>query len=250
KVESHLNAELPYPYNVNIFSHLYIMIERLKKENRKASQSLVYFNDDNDTMLLDESRKVIKDISDYLGRTIDDIEISYLYQYLYSSRFQLNSQQQKVQFSKRVVAITKFYLTEMEMTKWQKIDEQSPMFIDLANHIGPLLRRLDIKIRIKNKMLNEICERYQTIYQQTEVVSQKMIQTFGFPTISTDEIGFLTLYFVRFREFNHPPIKAIIVCSSGIGISELLKLKIEAEFKNLDIVEVVSSHNADAVLAN
>ncbi|EMC30259.1 BglG family transcription antiterminator [Streptococcus mutans] len=250
KVESHLNAELSYPYNVNIFSHLYIMIERLKKENRKASQSLVHFNDDNDTMLLGESRKVIKDISDYLGRTIDDIEISYLYQYLYSSRFQLNSQQQKVQFSKRVVAITKFYLTEMEMTKWQKIDEQSPMFIDLANHIGPLLRRLDIKIRIKNKMLNEICERYQTIYQQTEVVSQKMIQTFGFPTISADEIGFLTLYFVRFRELNHPPIKAIIMCSSGIGISELLKLKIEAEFKNLDIVEVVSSHNADAVLAN
>lgn len=40
------------------------------------------------------------------------------------------------------------------------------------------------------------------------------------------------------------------MCSSGIGISELLKLKIEAEFKNLDIVEVVSSHNADAVLAN
>ncbi|BAQ25082.1 BglG family transcriptional antiterminator [Streptococcus troglodytae] len=150
KIEDHLNAELPYPYNVNIFSHLYIMVERLRKGNRKISQSLVRFNDNNnDEVLLTESCNVIKDISDYLGRKIDDIEIDYLYQYLYSSRFQLNSQQQKVQFSKRAVAITKFYLTEMEMTKWQKIDEQSPVFIDLANHISPLLRRLDSKIRIK-----------------------------------------------------------------------------------------------------
>ncbi|BAQ25081.1 BglG family transcriptional antiterminator [Streptococcus troglodytae] len=99
-------------------------------------------------------------------------------------------------------------------------------------------------------MLTEICERYQAIYQQTDVVSQKMIRTFGFPAISADEIGFLTLYFVRFKELNQTPIKAIIMCSSGIGISELLKLKIEAEFRNLDIIEVVSSHNADTVLAN
>lgn len=251
QLENRLHAELPYPYNVNIFSHLYIMIERLKKGSHRASQSLIQFDDMIvDTLLLNESRQVINDIEAYLGRTIADIEISYLYQYLYSSRFQLGSQQQKIQFSKRVTVVTQFYLKEMEMTREKQIDEQSPMFIDLANHISPLLRRLDSKIRIKNKMLADIRESYDDVYQQTDFVSQKMTQAFGFPTISADEVGFLTLYFVRFKELNQAPIKTVIMCSSGIGISELLKMKIEAEFKTLDIVDVVSAHNADGVLTS
>lgn len=40
------------------------------------------------------------------------------------------------------------------------------------------------------------------------------------------------------------------MCSSGIGISELLKVKIETAFQNLDIVKVVSSQNIKEMLQN
>lgn len=40
------------------------------------------------------------------------------------------------------------------------------------------------------------------------------------------------------------------MCSSGIGISELLKVKIETAFQNLDIVKVVSSQNIKEILQN
>ena len=136
----------------------------------------------------------------------------------------------------------------MEMTKSESINEQSPMFIDLANHISPLLRRLDNKIYIKNNMLHEIKACYAEIFNKTEKVSLEMTEQFGFSMLSADEIGFLTLYFVRFRELNQLPIKAVVMCSSGIGISELLKLKIETTFKNLDIVKVVSSQTIKETL--
>ena len=70
--------------------------------------------------------------------------------------------------------VTQFYLEKMDMTKGKHIDKNSPMFIDLANHISPLLRRLDNRIRIKNKMLEEIQKNYSIIYQQTVAVSQEM----------------------------------------------------------------------------
>ena len=136
------------------------------------------------------------------------------------------------------------------MTKSESINEQSPMFIDLANHISPLLRRLDNKIYIKNNMLHDIKDRYTDIFNQTEKVSLEMTEQFGFSMLSADEIGFLTLYFVRFKELNPTPIKAVVMCSSGIGISELLKVKIETAFQNLDIVKVVSSQNIKEMLQN
>lgn len=252
QVENYLHAEHPYPYNVNIFSHLYIMIERLNKGEQKANQSQISFENGShfDQQLLQISRRIMTDISEYLGRKIADIEVSYLYQYLYSSRFQLDAAQQKIQFSQRVMLVTQFYLEKMDMTKGKHIDKNSPMFIDLANHISPLLRRLDNRIRIKNKMLEEIQKNYSIIYQQTVAVSQEMTKSFGFSHISSDEIGFLTLYFVRFREMSQQPIQTVIMCSSWIGISELLRMKIETEFKDLDIVDVVSAQNARQVLAS
>lgn len=252
QIETDLQARLPYPYNVNIFSHLYIMLERLKISSRKiANVEVVDIKmTDYDDSILKESKKIINDIGNRLGRSIDDLEINYLYQYLYSSRFQLSTHQQKIEFSTRVVSVTKFYFKKMEMTKSESINEQSPMFIDLANHISPLLRRLDNKIYIKNNMLHDIKERYADIFNQTEKVSLEMTEQFGFSMLSADEIGFLTLYFVRFKELNPTPIKAVVMCSSGIGISELLKVKIETAFQNLDIVKVVSSQNIKEILQN
>lgn len=252
QIEMDLQAKLPYPYNVNIFSHLYIMLERLKISNHKIDNSDVVNIKikDYDEAILKESQKIINNIGNRLGRKINDLEINYLYQYLYSSRFQLNTYQQKVTFSTRVISVTKFYLKKMEMMQSKTINEQSPMFIDLANHISPLLRRLDNKIYIKNNMLDDIKARYSDIFNQTENVSLEMVEQFGFSMLSADEIGFLTLYFARFKELNQTPIKVVVMCSSGIGISELLKVKIETTFQNLDIVEVVSSQNIKDILQN
>ena len=111
KIETDLHVELPYPYNVNIFSHLYIMVERLKMSNHKITNAKIvdFKSKDYDELFLRESQKIITDISGYLGKNIDDLEINYLYQYLYSSRFQLSTHQQKIGFSTRVVSVTKFY---------------------------------------------------------------------------------------------------------------------------------------------
>ena len=62
------------------------------------------------------------------------------------------------------------------------------------------------------------------------MVSEKMAKKFGFSFVSEDEIGFLTLYFIRYLELHKSKIQAVIMCSSGIGISELLKMKIEKTF--------------------
>ena len=124
----------------------------------------------------------------------------------------------------------------------------TPIFTNLASHISPMLRRLDSKIRIKNNLLEEIQIRYSEIYEKTQMVSEKMAKKFGFSFVSEDEIGFLTLYFIRYLELHKSKIQAVIMCSSGIGISELLKMKIEKTFDSINVLEVVSTKTVDEVL--
>lgn len=64
---------------------------------------------------------------------------------------------------------------------------------------------------------------------------------FSLNPISDDENGFITLYFAKMMELNLKKIKCIIVCSTGIGISELLKAKISKSFSEIEIIDVLSA---------
>ncbi|MGT2749446.1 BglG family transcription antiterminator [Streptococcus orisasini] len=247
-IERNLKANIPYPYNVNIFSHLYIMIERSRHHNYHpylVQGSIAY----EDTALKIESQRVIDDITQFMGCPISSDEVYYLYSYLISSRFQTEEFSAEQSFSPRVLAITDFYFKHMSITRQQTIKASDGIFRDLGNHISPMLRRLDNKIRIKNGMLEQIKTGYPEIFQELRNLSDKVSERYAIPKINHDEIGFLTLYFVRFKELSKQPLKALVMCSSGIGISELLRTKIENSFSDLEIVDVVSAHNADAVLA-
>lgn len=112
---------------------------------------------------------------------------------------------------------------------------------DLYNHIQPLLYRLKHHIIIKNDLLNDIESEYTQTFKQVAYVSQMVQQVFHTNPISKDEIGFLTLYFVKYKELIPIKKRVLIMCSSGVGTSELLKVKVKKAFPELEIIAVVSA---------
>ncbi|MGD1370479.1 PRD domain-containing protein, partial [Enterococcus faecium] len=97
------------------------------------------------------------------------------------------------------------------------------IFIDLANHIKPMINRLKNRIHVKNGLLDQIQLTYEKIYNSVSEVSKEVSQHFKLPLINADEIGFITLYFARMLETQQLPIQTLIMCTTGIGTSELLK---------------------------
>ncbi|WP_438838764.1 BglG family transcription antiterminator [Streptococcus pluranimalium] len=251
KVERNLNAQIPYPYNVNIFSHLYIMVHRILK-----SRILKHLpNEENSAIEIDEkdlyeeSCRVIAAIETYIYREIPTVEIEYLYRYLVSSRFQSQKfVSGSPKFSKRVHTITTRFFEEFTLLNLSNVKEDSPLFVDLANHINPLLRRMDNKIRIKNNMLCDIKENYKAIFDELVRISKMISQNYGLSSINADEIGFLTLYFARFKEIQRKRVKVVIMCTTGIGTSELLKSKIENNFSDLEILGVTNYQKPEELI--
>lgn len=249
-IEKNLGGNIPYPYNVNIFSHLYILISR----SRKFSQQLVTEELSSDQLqALEDDKKIqeiavktIRNVEAYLGKKLPMSEVYYLYQYMVSSR--MESVPQKTQtFSNEVKAVTTFYLEEVGKKLNIKATNDS-IFIDLANHIKPMLNRLKNQIRVRNGLLDQIQLTYEQIYNYVSEVSKAVSQKFELPAINQDEIGFITLYFARIIETHQLPIQTLIMCTTGVGTSELLRTKIAKKFPELEVVDVIATKNYRSVL--
>lgn len=244
-IEKQLGGDIPYPYNVNIFSHLYIMISRSRKLNQLSNGEKLT---DEQLLVLDDSPKtrdiateVIRNVEAYLVTKLPVSEIYYLYQYLLSSRME-NLPDKTQTFNHEVEAITNYFLSEVGKRLNISATNES-IFVDLANHIKPMLNRLKNKIRVKNGLLQQIQLTYETIFHFVSEVALEVIEKFDLPKINHDEIGFITLYFARMIETHQLPIQTLIMCTTGVGTSELLKAKVVKKFPELKVVDVIATKN-------
>lgn len=247
-IEKQLSMTIPYPYNVNIFSHLYILISRLRKVQHLPEGELSPLSSkeqaglEQDLRLYEVAEAAIKNVENYLHSLLPESEVYYLYQYLTSSRMQ-GSLSKVTKFSTKVVEITNTYLKEMSQRLNIPIKGDS-IFLDLGNHIKPMINRLEHGIHVKNSLLDQIKMTYDTIFTDVTEVFKAISQRFDLPSINEDENGFITLYFARIIETNQLPIRTVIMCTTGVGTSELLRVKIEKKFPELEIVDVVASRDA------
>lgn len=115
----------------------------------------------------------------------------------------------------------------------------------LGNHLSISINKARYGIRVKNTMLSLIKNNYPFAVELALVTNEVIKEEFGFQLIE-DEIGFIALHFAAAIErYNKKEEviakKVIIVCSSGIGTSLLLKVKLEAHFKNkINIIDTIS----------
>lgn len=251
-IEKQLEIDIPYPYNVNIFSHLYILISRLRKIGKIPAAELNHLTAkeeselQQDQLLYQVAKAAIANVENYLHDPLPEMEVYYLYQYLTSSRAQ-RAISKVTKFSPEVAAITQAYLDGMSQRLNIPIKGES-IFLDLANHIKPMLNRLAHQIRVKNSLLNQIKMTYDEIFTFVTAVSEEVCREFKLAPINEDENGFITLYFARIIETNQLPIRTVIMCTTGLGTSELLKVKVEKKFPELEIVDVIASRDSKEFL--
>lgn len=242
-IEKILGEKVPYPYNVNLFSHLYILISRVK-QGMIGCQNSVLTLEEKETMATEPriakiARQTIDNIGRYLHRHLPDVEQYYLFQYLVSSRLPDLSDRPS-SFSKVVMDVTNYYLHEVGH-RLNLETSGTANFRDLASHVKPMLNRLKNDIRVKNVLLDQIKLSYQTIFDVVTEVSAELSEKYHLPQINADENGFITLYFARMSEVHQLPIQTLVMCTTGIGTSELLRAKIQKHFPELDIVDVVNT---------
>lgn len=244
-IEKRLNSILPYPYNINIFSHIYILVKRYQATDEvNFSYDMEISKSKEEEMteyrsIYNVVKEITSNLERFLNKEIPKEEEYFLFQYLISSRFQ-GEFEKDLLADKKVLQVVDYYIEKTSQYLNFNI-ESSKLRNNLYHHVKPFLNRLNNGFYVKNPLLDQIKYEYQMIFDAVQNTSVEMSKLFNLSEINEDEIGFITLYFAQYFEENPKYIDVLIVCTSGIGTSELLKSKISQKFKNINIVDVIST---------
>ncbi|HHQ1025479.1 TPA: BglG family transcription antiterminator, partial [Listeria innocua] len=239
-IENKLMISIPYPYDINIFSHLYILINRFRQGEVED------FDETNETYLVTNEKlhtiavEAIESIEQYLKMKLPKRETFNFLQYLISSRFNHEIELISSNVLPIVEEMTDFYINQVA----SKIDmpiNKKQLKIELLSHMKPMVNRMNHQINIKNNLLSDIKLEYGQLFEIIKETARDVAETFKLNTISDDEVGYITIYFAKHIEESPLVKRIIIMCSSGIGTSELLKVKVQKAFPDVEIVDVLSS---------
>lgn len=100
----------------------------------------------------------------------------------------------------------------------------------LLQHFTPLLARLQNHNTIQNPLLREIKQKYRQIYELTVHYFSQM-PIFKEYQVSEEEWAYVAIHLVAAVErfFNNRKARVVVVCATGLGSSQVLKLRIEHE---------------------
>ncbi|MBF2455210.1 PRD domain-containing protein, partial [Listeria seeligeri] len=154
-IENKLMISIPYPYDINIFSHLYILINRFRQGEVED------FDETNEIYLVTNEKlhtiavEAIESIEQYLKMKLPKRETFNFLQYLISSRFNHEIELISSNVLPIVEEMTDFYINQVAAKIDMPINKKQ-LKIELLSHMKPMVNRMNHQINIKNNLLSDI----------------------------------------------------------------------------------------------
>lgn len=235
-IEKEIDSLIPAPYNINLMTHLYVLLQRADKggfDDSAADASAAIHRD----RYYDVALKVTKNIEGYLCRRLPLSETVNICAYLNGSRLEQGEENPlSYNASTEVLDITNFYIKMFFEAMRLPMTVEVGDLNGLASHIKPLLSRLRSQLTVKNPLLDDIRQEYSDVFAVVREISNQAAERFALPRIDDDENGFITLYFARYMEQNPHKSRVLIICTTGLGTSELLRTKVQRFFPEIEVV--------------
>ncbi|MGC5774228.1 BglG family transcription antiterminator [Paenibacillus pabuli] len=154
--------------------------------------------------------------------------------------------------SSRLLPIDDLVLLDMVRSLTDRMQEKTRYSFDedrllregLIAHMEPVLERMKGRQLIRNPLLQQIRKDYESLFEDVREAVQLAWPNTDVPD---EEIGFLVMHFgasiERLRVLKRE-IRAVVVCTSGIGSSRMLSSRLSKEIPEIRIVDSVSWYEA------
>lgn len=236
----------------NIVTHLEVLIYRARRNN--------FIENTNKYEIDDNFYKAASTTTKWIEReyhvSIPESETEFLAAQISGKIVSdsINSNEKKqleVEIRKILSEIDEEFLTETK--------EDEELVSALVMHVFPLLNRMYHNISLNNPLIDEVYSAYANVFLLAIKFSDHIKKTFGFD-ISKDEVGYIALHFAA--HFERKKNKAIerfkkitVICTSGGGSAQLIKLKLQTLFPKATVTTtsqsaMESEPDADLILSS
>jgi len=113
----------------------------------------------------------------------------------------------------------------------------------LMIHLRPAINRLSFNLPVRNILLPEIKEKYPYIFMVARESVTVLEEKLGI-TVTDEEIGYIAMHLgaamERLKTVRAGKLRALIVCGGGCATAYMLVSRIQAEFPEINVIEVCS----------
>jgi mannitol operon transcriptional antiterminator len=191
----------------------------------------------------------LKRFANALGLELSDGEAAYLRHLFEEAREKAGDVSSVIleKYGLELAERTIEFMGSVEKRMGVKFDKDHSLLDGLIRHLGPALERIRRRESIRNPLLSQIKKDYEVLFS---AVNQGASETWRDLAIPGEEIGYLTMHFgAAMERWKLMPggLKALLVCTSGIGSSKLLAVRISKEIPQIDLVGHYSWYEASRV---
>lgn len=232
-------------YYINVITHMLITIQRIRNGqsiNEENIVSLQELNRDTYNVIAFEMRK----LGEFLSIVYPEAEILFLYTHFTSAGYgelpaadQLGSALARI--DENTVEFCRTLMQGIEAQTGTTFGADKGVMDSLILHVNAMMNRIryDVKITcpLKEQIMREFSQTYLLVREELLRMKKRY-----FPDrfIPEDEICYLCLYFQSLLETGNSRKRILVVCSTGVGTSHLLRKRIEGSFPELEIADVIS----------
>ncbi|MED0935353.1 BglG family transcription antiterminator [Bacillus mobilis] len=233
----------------NLLLHTLIMVRRMKLKQPISMST--------DNLTIVRETKEYGWTLDFLTRLefvftvhFTEEEIAYLAIHVLGGKFRYQDEweKSKLNVGSPVLSQVVSHLID-RMSKLNEIDFDKDTFLveGLQMHLYTTLNRLQYNLSVSNPMLHEIKRMYPYMFDMLIHELDDINQSLSLQ-IPEEEAAYLTLHFQAAMErLNDKKVSknVIIVCHMGIGMSQLLRTKIERKFRHVHVMDCIAKSDLE-----
>lgn len=259
KVIEEINEELPYAIAdsayIGLVVHLALAMERiLQGENINIDQA--YLENLQAAPEYKIAEKIIDKLTKVFNVQIPVAEVGYITMHLQGAKLRHDKEYLIEESSFQVAIKTKSLIQFVEEQLNYDLTNNVSLFQGLMAHLKPALYRIKQNMGITNPLLPKIKEDYADLFV---IVKEAVEKIFADLSVPDEEIGYLVMHFgsalLGNRETEN--LKALIICSSGIGTSKMLATRLQQEIleikqlKNISLFELnqIDIEDSDLIIS-
>lgn len=227
---------------VNLIVHIAIALERIKFD-KKIYIKKDYFENIKTNKEYDIAKWVVERLREELNIEIPEEESAYVCLHMLGAKIQqdiylddynmfIDSQEDVyTEFAKEIINLVSEIL---------RVDLSDDMILltGLILHLRPTIIRLKHNLKLRNPLLKKIKKEYFSVFGATWSCNSIFEKKFNV-SINEDEVAYITLHIATAIDRINNKIKTIIVCSSGIGTSQMVANRLNKKLPELEITGVI-----------
>lgn len=231
----------------NLVVHIAIAIKRISMNQYFDNNIEIDIEKNNEFKI---AEKIVDDLEEKFKIEFPMDEVYYITMHLMGTKLIIkkNNETKISDYDKKIIDLSKEIISEVNNKISFDILNDNELLSSIILHLKPAIYRYKNKMLIRNPLLASIKHNYPQAYEASFTASKVIENRLGI-IFNEDELGYIAIHFgaaIERAKLNIKPINTLLVCTTGIGSSRLLKYKLESIFSNqLDIVDTTEFYNID-----